>query len=181
MLRANSWQWIAFEDTAGRVEIEDPTSFRATFNTDASLAIAADCNNAAGSYQGEGGDLTIEIGPVTLADCGQESRSQQFIELLTAAVRYAFEGQDLRIEVAGENSSATMVFAPTDEAVVSPEKVSEAVTPAALADTLGNLSYNGILPDQAGHTDLRYTPVTTMGAPRSPSCVSSITSSPGAT
>ena len=41
-----------------------------------------------------------------------------------------------------------MVFAPTDEAVVSPEKASEAVTPAALADTLGNLSYNGILPNQ---------------------------------
>ena len=148
MLRANSWQWIAYEDTAGRVEIEDPASYRATFNTDASLAIAADCNNAAGSYQGEGGDLTIEIGPVTLAACGQESRSQQFIELLAAAVRYTFEGQNLRIEVAGENSSATMVFAPTDEAVVSPEKASEAVTPAALADTLGNLSYNGILPNQ---------------------------------
>ena len=37
MLRANSWQWIAFEDTAGRVEIKDPASYRATFNTDASL------------------------------------------------------------------------------------------------------------------------------------------------
>ena len=85
---------------------------------------------------------------MTPADCGQESRSQQFIDLLAAAVRYAFEGQNLRIEVAGENSSATMIFAATDEAVVSPEKVSEAVTPAALADTLGNLSYNGIFPDQ---------------------------------
>ena len=79
MLRANSWQWISFEDTAGRVEISDPTRYRATFNTDASLAIAADCNNAAGSYQGEGGNLTIEIGPVTRAACPQapESRSQR--------------------------------------------------------------------------------------------------------
>ena len=41
-----------------------------------------------------------------------------------------------------------MVFAPTDEAVVSPEKASEAVSPALLADSLGNLSYNGILPNQ---------------------------------
>ena len=148
VLRANPWQWVSFEGSAGRYEIGDPASYRATFNTAASLAIAADCNNAAGSYQGEGGDLTIEIGPVTLADCGQESRSQQFIELLTAGVCCTFEGQNLRIEVAWENSSATMVFAPTDEAVVGPEKASEAVTPASLADSLGNLSYNDILPNQ---------------------------------
>ncbi|MEI8083681.1 MAG: META domain-containing protein, partial [Actinomycetes bacterium] len=148
LLRANSWQWTAFEDTAGRLEIKEPAKYRASFNTDASLAVAADCNNAAGSYQGEGGNLTIDIEPVTRAACTPESRSQQFIELLAAGVRYAFEGQNLRIEVAGENSSATMVLAPTDEAVVSPEKASEAVTPAALADTLGNLSYTGIFPNQ---------------------------------
>ena len=41
-----------------------------------------------------------------------------------------------------------MVFTPKDEAVASPEKASEAVTPASLADSLGNLSYNGILPNQ---------------------------------
>ena len=41
-----------------------------------------------------------------------------------------------------------MVFAPNDEAVASPEKASEAVTPASLADSLGNLSYNSILPNQ---------------------------------
>ena len=148
VLRANPWQWVSFEGSAGRYEIGDPASNPATLNTAASLAIAADCNNAAGSYQGEGGDLTIEIGPVTPADCGQEPRSQQLIELLAAGVCCTFEGQNLRIEVAWENSSATMVFAPMDEAVVGPEKASEAVTPASLADSLGNLSYNDILPNQ---------------------------------
>ena len=113
MLRANSWQWIAFEDTAGRVEIKDPASFRVTFNTDASLAVAADCNNAAGSYQGEGGNLTIEIGPVTLAACAPESRSQQFIELLAAGVRYAFEGQNLRIDLAVDGGA--LILAPVGE------------------------------------------------------------------
>ena len=178
LLRANSWQWTAFEDTAGRLEIGIRPGTASTFNTDASLGIAADCNSAAGSYQGEGGDLTIEIGPVTRAACTPESRSQQFIDLLAAAVRYAFEGQNLRIEVAGENSSATMIFAPTDEAVVSPEKVSEAVTPAASADTLGNLSYNGIFRISRPHSPM-VMPVTTMGAPRSHSCASSITSRKG--
>jgi len=113
MLRANSWQWIAYEDTAGRVEIKDPASFRATFNTDASLAVAADCNNAAGSYQGEGGKLTIEIEPVSLAACAPESRSQQFIELLAAGVRYAFEGQNLRIDLAADGGA--MILAPVGE------------------------------------------------------------------
>ena len=113
MLRANSWQWVSFDGPTGRLEIEDPTNYRVTFNSDASLAVVADCNKAAGSYQGEGGDLTIEIGPVTTAACPPGSRSNQFIDLLPGAVSYAFESDHLHIDLIADGGA--MILAPVGE------------------------------------------------------------------
>ena len=76
-------------------EIETPERYTVTFNTDASLAITADCNRAAGSYQGEGGKLTVEIGPVTAAACPPESRSEQFLKLLGGGAQYFFRDGNL--------------------------------------------------------------------------------------
>ena len=42
-------------------------------------------NNAAGFYQGEGGNLSVEIGPVAMAGCSTESLSNKFIDLLARA------------------------------------------------------------------------------------------------
>ena len=78
------------------------------------LAIAADCNRVAGSYQGESGDLAIDIAPVTLADCGPGSRSAQFIDLLAAGALYFVEGDNLYIDLMA--AGGTMVFAPAEEA-----------------------------------------------------------------
>ena len=45
-LRANSWQWVAIEGGDGRAEIKNPAAYRLTFNTDATLGVAADCASA---------------------------------------------------------------------------------------------------------------------------------------
>jgi heat shock protein HslJ len=100
MLRANSWQWIAFDEQTGRREIETPASYRVTFNSDASLTIVADCTNASGSYQGESGKLTIEIGPVNMAGCSTQSKSNKFIDLLARAVSYTFKDDNLVVKLA---------------------------------------------------------------------------------
>lgn len=113
MLRANAWQWIAFDEQTGRREIETPASYRVTFNSDASVTIIADCNNASGSYQGEGGKLTIEIRPVAMVECAPDSRSNKFIDLLASAVSYTFEGGNLRVALSvGGNF---MTFASAEE------------------------------------------------------------------
>jgi heat shock protein HslJ len=115
MLRANPWKWVSFTSPVEAVEVENPAGYRLTFNTDASLAITADCNNVVGFYQGETGDsLTVIIRPVTLADCGPGSRSAQFIDLLPAGALYFFEGENLYIDLVADGG--TMVFAPADEA-----------------------------------------------------------------
>ena len=82
MLRAHPWQWVSFTSPVEAFEIEDPANSRVSFNPDASLAIAAGCNDVVGFYQGECGDtLTISIEPVTLDECGPSSRSAQFVKL----------------------------------------------------------------------------------------------------
>jgi hypothetical protein len=112
MLRANSWQWIAFDEETGRREIQTPASYRVTFNSDASLTIMADCTDASGFYQGESGKLTIEIGPVNMTGCPAQSDSNKFIDLLARATRYVFDGANLRVELADDG---VMSLAPITE------------------------------------------------------------------
>ena len=81
----------------------------------------ADCNNAAGAYQGEGGKLSIEIGPMTAAACPPESRSEQFLKLLSGGARYFFRDGNLYIDLFADGG--TMIFAPAapSTAAASPE------------------------------------------------------------
>ena len=63
-----------------------------------------------GSYQGEGGKLTVEIGPVTAAACPPESRSEQFLKLLSGGALYFFRDGNLYIDLFADGG--TMIFAP---------------------------------------------------------------------
>jgi pimeloyl-ACP methyl ester carboxylesterase/heat shock protein HslJ len=117
MLRANPWQWVSFTGATEAFDVEAPASYTATFNPDATLAIVADCNNAAGSYQGEGGKLSIEIGPMTAAACPPDSRSDQFVKLLGGAALYYFRDGNLYIDLFADGG--TMVFAPAAAEVTS--------------------------------------------------------------
>jgi heat shock protein HslJ len=111
-LRAHPWQWVIFDEE----QINQPANYQLTFNTDASLSLVADCNTVAGSYQGEGGKLTLELSAATLAACVPESRSSQLIDLLPSATGYTFEGDNLVITVALESRPALLVFAPAKAA-----------------------------------------------------------------
>lgn len=111
-LRANTWQWVAYSGATESFTVDNPGNYTLTFNTDASLAIKADCNQAAGSYQGEGGKLTIELGPVTAAACGENSRSERLLSLLPSAALYRFDGDDLLIELMADGGTLTFVPAP---------------------------------------------------------------------
>jgi heat shock protein HslJ len=114
MLRAHPWQWISFTNPLEAIAIEDPASYRVSFNPDASLAVSADCNEVVGFYQGEWGEsLTIIVDPATLAACGPGSRSAQFVTLLNAGARYFFEGDNLYMDLMADGG--TMGFAPAGE------------------------------------------------------------------
>jgi dienelactone hydrolase len=132
-LRANSWQWVAIEGAGGRAEISNPAAYRLTFNTDATLGVAADCASAGGSYQGEAGELEIDLAPLEVPNCGSDSRAGELLVALPSAVRYTFDGERMRMEIAGETSSSILVFEPTSSP--APVPASEVGTGAVPATT----------------------------------------------
>jgi D-alanyl-D-alanine carboxypeptidase len=111
-LTANPWQWVSFTDPLQQFEVEMPASYLLTFNEDGTVNIVADCNNASGSYTEDAGSLTIEVGPMTMAACPSESRSDQFVGLLGSAARYFFEDGSLYIDLFADGG--TLAFAPAD-------------------------------------------------------------------
>ena len=146
-LRANPWQWISFTSPVEQFEIATPLSYLVQFNTDATLNVVADCNNAAGSYQGEGGKLQIELGPMTAAACPPDSRSDQFVRLLSGAALYFFQDGNLHIDLFAD--SGTMVFSPAPPDVFGDDgEGAVAGLPEGLVATLGNLSYGGLFDDR---------------------------------
>jgi heat shock protein HslJ len=63
------------------------------------LNVKTDCNNASGSYTAQDGSITIEMGPMTMAMCGPDSLSEQFVSRLDYAAIYFFQGDDLLIDL----------------------------------------------------------------------------------
>lgn len=106
-----TWQWENFFDVAtgkNSFDIATPENYTVTFLADGTVAMQADCNRAAGTYTVEGAALRIEVGPVTLAACGAESRGADFLINLTAAGTYMFVEGKLAVDLQAD--SGRMVF-----------------------------------------------------------------------
>ncbi len=112
-LTAHPWQWESFTGPAEQITVENPASYNIVFNSDGSANIGADCNAATGSYTAGGdGSLSIQLGPMTLAACGENSRSDAFVQHLGAAGHYFFADGKLRIDLVADGG--TLIFAPLD-------------------------------------------------------------------
>lgn len=107
-LTGKSWQWVS--STQGGTPmpgvVPNPELYTATFNTDGSLAVKADCNNATGTYKASSGSLTITLGPATLAACATGSLSTVFLAALPRAASYTVSGGNLTITLSGGGSLA---------------------------------------------------------------------------
>jgi heat shock protein HslJ len=109
-LTANPWQWEAFTDPTQQFSVDDPNNYTLEFNEDATVNIKADCNNAMGSYTVDGGSITIELGPTTLAACPPGSLSDDFLKYLGFAAIYFFEDENLFFDLMADGG--TMEFSP---------------------------------------------------------------------
>jgi pimeloyl-ACP methyl ester carboxylesterase/heat shock protein HslJ len=113
-LQANPWQWASFTNPVEQYAIDNPQNYVLTFNEDGSVNIIADCNNAAGSYTTDGQSITIQVGPMTMAACPPESRSEQFVKYLGFAAIYFFRDGNLYIDLMADGG--TLAFSPAGEA-----------------------------------------------------------------
>ncbi len=136
-LTTQPWQWTAFTGATEQFKVETPASYQVTFASDSTVAIMADCNNAAGTYTDQDGALTIAVGPMTAAACPDGSRSEQFVTLLAGAARYFFadgalfidlmaDGGVMRLDPAGAATDADAVAA--DQAAAEAAALAVAIT-----------------------------------------------------
>lgn len=91
----------------------DPQSYTVVFNPDGVLNFQADCNSGSANYTANGGmigSLVVEPGPVTLAECGPSSYSNQMIVAVTGAQEYRVRPGGNLLELVNPDSGDRLVF-----------------------------------------------------------------------
>jgi len=89
-----TWQWqrrVTPSDGAEE-QIDDPSKYTLTFKADGTYVFQADCNKGSGTYVADDkGAIRLEAGPMTLAECGEGSRSQDVTNMMYAVQDYRLE------------------------------------------------------------------------------------------
>jgi heat shock protein HslJ len=101
-ITGTNWQLVSLETQRPQFSAIVPggpsENYTITFNTDGTFDAKADCNQVGGTYtiQGEG-ILTIELGPVTRAECGEASLSDEYIAALGQAGSFTIAENQMNI------------------------------------------------------------------------------------
>lgn len=98
-----TWEWEAFQDTAGinDVSVPNPENYTLTLNDDGTVHIQADCNQVFWSYEHEDNKLTFDstTGASTLALCPEDSLDQFYLERLGNTVSYVIKDDKLYLNL----------------------------------------------------------------------------------
>jgi heat shock protein HslJ len=97
------WQWQDLMETqpSGQSVVPNPENYTIGFRYDGTVNVKADCNNFLGTYELQGNNLTVALGPTTMVFCGEESLDQQFLALLGTVNTFAIEGGRLELSSSG--------------------------------------------------------------------------------
>jgi len=134
-LTTNPWLWVSFTDPTQQFELDAPEQYTISFNTDGTVNVKADCNNAGGTYTADdNGSLSIVLGPMTLAACPPDSRSDEFIKNLGFVAGFFFEKGFLYLDMMADGG--------TFQLSAAAESMPTADTLAV--DALQNATYSGI-------------------------------------
>ena len=113
-----TWQWQAFEDSASGAEssaitVDDPALYVLNLLDDGTAQVTADCNVAQMDYRVDGNSLTFLPGPMTLAACGPDSLSNEFVMRLGEVASYVVDGEQLVLNL--KVDAGNLIFATAAE------------------------------------------------------------------
>ncbi len=110
------WNWTARAGGDGdESAVENPQDYSLVFWPDGTFSLRADCNIGRGTYSAaEDGAVALELGPLTSAACGSDSRDQEFLQALAAARSLAFNESGDMVMTLADGGSA--VFANVGQA-----------------------------------------------------------------
>ena len=128
------WQWADLVETAPAAQsvVPDPENYTLVFKPDGTVSIKADCNMVSGGYVLEGNALSIQLGPSTMAFCGDESSDQQYLALLGSVASVSVENGRLMLHL--QDDAGRMGF---NNGGAADEPAAGGLTP----DTLANMTY----------------------------------------
>ena len=107
------WAWVEFLENNDTVTHPNmPANYTLEFMPDGQVAVQADCNRANGTYSVKGSQIEIELVPMTLAACPEDSLSDEYLRLLNDAVIYFREGDFLFLDIMMD--AGTMKFFPME-------------------------------------------------------------------
>ncbi len=91
------WQWTSLIETepANQSVVPNPENYTITLRSDNTFSAQADCNMLGGSYQAEGSFITLIPGPTTMAECGEESLYNQYLDLLGSVATFSMLGDQM--------------------------------------------------------------------------------------
>jgi para-nitrobenzyl esterase len=117
------WQWEAFEDSAGvnDVTVSNPAGYTLFFADDGTFQFQADCNVGSGSYIAASGGLTMEMGPTTLAECGEGSLYNDYLRFLSNVATYVIQDGKLYLNLIADAGNMVFGTAAPADSEVTPE------------------------------------------------------------
>jgi heat shock protein HslJ len=95
------WQLAAITAADGAERVpDDPAKYTLRFTPDGSAGIVADCNVGGGTTTIDGNNLDISQMRITLAFCGEESLSSDYVAALDEAVSFSYVDDALVLDLA---------------------------------------------------------------------------------
>lgn len=113
-----SWKWFRFSDPLADTVVPDPDQYVVNFNSDGTINVKADCNNANGTYTASNGNISIELRAMTRAMCPPASLSDDFISRLNEAVIYSFDGDVLLLDLPMDSGTLQLAEEPPAQSPV---------------------------------------------------------------
>ena len=102
------WNLVGMSYADHQVVIIDVGEYTLIFGNEGNVSVRADCNLSAGSYRQTGNQLTIALGPSTLAACPPQSLSDQYLRDLSSAETYTLQAG--RLSIGLQDELGTLVF-----------------------------------------------------------------------
>jgi|GEM_PF-5899566 len=124
-----NWQWAELTETepAGQSLVPEAQHYTLVFQPGGQFSFRADCNVGSGMYTVDGGNVTLQLGPVTVAECGPASMSNEFMDLLGSVATYGAEGGRLALGL--KENVGSMIFDNGGPAQPVPVEPPEGATP----------------------------------------------------
>lgn len=94
-LTNKTWAWERREpngNDSATIYVQDPENYTLFFNDDGTFSAKMDCNNGTGSYKTPSeGNIFMELGPMQMAICGDNSLDTSMSQMFGPAQNYRFE------------------------------------------------------------------------------------------